>query len=398
MMKGLYVLVTLGMGTVITVVVSLACSYWFFSSLMGGSGYQAIGAGVAGCAIQLFGYGFSASFLRLHALLRWVLCLVPLALSMFCTYSALYGYLSAEKQEKSLAGKKQELILGILEQSAKDREVLTAAAKQSVSERYRTQAKAYLQSNEAARDKDEKLIEKLESSATASGHVTPLDGLVRVTGNSELVTIVFCAWLAVLFDILPVIAIAVITRRRAINHDMEKDVEIPKTAAPIEIGDHINNVIAPLIVVETMENTSQPASAQNQPQQAVSPVHLEVKSTIETYQEGAVQPPAPETEILKPIEATEEDKIQVFTKTRDGSSLDVQSSNKSYEDIIVLLRNGTLKPNYKSVQEYTSWSQWKSQEFFKDCQEKGILEKDGRSFKILTNVAMLDSVKNVVNA
>lgn len=406
MIKGLYIFLTLGIGTAITVVVSLACSYWFFSSLMGSTGYQAIGAGIAGCAIQLFGYGFSASFLRVHTIFRWMLCFIPLALSMLCTYSALYGYLAIEKQQQALVGKKQEIILSMLEQSAKDREVNTAAAKQSLSQRYRSQAKAYLQSNEQARANDEKLIEKLDSHGLTSNRVTPLDGLVRITGDSELTTVAFCAWLAVLFDILPVIAIAIITRRGALKRQSE-DV---RALGPTESVDPINNLYGPVVIVEAVENVvnAAPAAPTELSERDIvsyagdEGIGLELESDLERESnecsQGAHLNEA--SHYLCPSKRPFVEAQNIYFNAVSQSTAPEEGSGASiaHEEVIVLLRNGTLKPNYKSVQEYTGWSQWKSQEFFKDCQEKGILQKEGRSFRILTNVTLLEPGKNVVNA
>lgn len=404
MMKGLYIFLTLGMGTAITVVVSLACSYWFFSSFMGGSGYQAIGAGIAGCAIQLFGYGFSASFLRIHTLVRWLLCFVPLALSMFCTYSALYGYLSAEKQQQTMVGKKQDLILGILEQSAKDKTIITEAAKQSLSVKYRNQAKNYLHSNEAARDKDEKLIEKLDEVSARTQGVTPLDGLVRVTGNSEVTTIAFCVWLAVLFDTLPVIAIAVITRRKAIYHEPVESL----LGAQSTSNEHFSNVFAPVIMVETSESVSQAVQA-SEPEKSDLTTRVNDDST-QSYERITTEEPCSEV-VPSFVHSPRIDVVSLPTRDvivksdeisqipiQDDLSTVVKTIELSYNEVVLMMQSGTLKPNYKSVQEITGWSQWKAQDFFKNCQENGILEKEGRTFKLLNSAEQFEPMQAAVNA
>jgi len=342
-MRETYKWATLGLGTIITVAVSLACSYWFFYSLMGSTGYQAIGAGIAGCAIQLFGYGFAARFLPIKMPVRVFLCFVPLALSMLSSYSALYGYLSKEKITESLAAQEQQLIVNILEQSARDKEIASSAAQQGVADAYRTQAKGFLQLNDVSRDKDERLLGKLEQHKEENKTASPLDGLVKVTGDSELTTIIFCAWLAIMFDILPVIAISVFSRRK-------------------------EEATRPALVIQ-----------QQKKQMVEREEHLihedSVSSNSEYQYEVPEQPTYPQ---------------------KDSS----ESSDKNvvYEEVIVKMRKNDIKPNYKSVREYTGWTQWKAQEFFKYCQESGILEKQGRRFRVINNISTIENIRQLANA
>lgn len=366
MIKYLYTFITLGIGTLTTVLVSLACSYWFFYSLMGSGGYQAIGAGIAGCAIQLFGYGFAASFLKINKPVRVVLCSVPLALSMLSSYSALYGYLSKEKVDGIVDSKKESVIFDILEQSAKDKEIAASAAKQGVGDSYRTQAKSFLEMNSEIREKDEDLLIRLDEQQKQKRDASPLDGLVYVTGSSELAMIIFCAWLAIMFDMLPVIAIGVISRREEAdksnddeqNQDNGNDDDIHY--APQGIDDH----------------------------------------TYAMDHENTVDEIATESVLVDDNSVIDND-LNNSDKNASECLIDCEDNNNdlllSQDEVVTEIRHGRVKPNYKHVQKITGWSQWKAQEFFKHCQEIGILEKHGRSFKVVNNLTVIGHSKKAVN-
>lgn len=366
MIKYLYTFITLGIGTVITVLVSLACSYWFFYSLMGSGGYQSIGAGIAGCAIQLFGYGFAASFLKINKIVRVVLCSVPLALSMLSSYSALYGYLSKEKVDGLVASKKESVIFDILEQSAKDKEIAASAAKQGVGDSYRTQAKSFLEMNSETREKDEHLLIKLDEQQEQKRDASPLDGLVYVTGSSELAMILFCAWLAIMFDMLPVIAIGVISRKEEgdkSNDDVQEqgqdhDEDIDHEAQAID--DHAY------------------APGQETSGSEVVTDSIMVKGNVG---------------IDDDINSSHENPSACLTECEESND----DLLLSQDEVVTEIRHGRVKPNYKHVQQITGWSQWKAQEFFKHCQEIGVLEKHGRSFKVVNNLTVIGQSKKAVN-
>lgn len=379
-MKKTYTMATLGIGTLITILVSLACSYWFFFSLMGSAGYQAIGAGIAGCAIQLFGYGFAVSFLPLKKYIRAILCIVPLALSMLSTYSALYGYLTKERDNSEITAKKQQMMFEILEQSAKDKKIATIAAKQGVGEAYRTQAKGFLQMNDSSRDKDEKLLEKLEEQVSNNHEASPLDGLVRVTGNSELATVLFCIWLAIMFDMLPVIAIGVISQSRSVKPRVEIDIaDTTPLHEPVNISKNRG-----YMNIDTECALNAQSEHPDQVGHSVDERKPEDQSKV----------------IDKPKNNVFENKLKPVTtkhcETTENPASVVQEF--TYDEVISELKYGRLKSNYKAVQQYTGWSQWKTQEFFKYCQEIDVLVKEGRTFKVVNNLALLSHVKKVVNS
>jgi hypothetical protein len=372
-MKYIYVYITLGLGTVITVSISLACSYWFFYSLLGSQGLQSVAAGIAGCAIQLFGYGFAASFLPMNKLFRFGLCIVPLALSMLSTYSALYGYLLKEKMSQELSQKKDALVLGLLEQSSRDKQLAAAAAEQGLGESYRTQAKSFLEFNQASREKDLQLLMEMEEKQQQHlTSATPLDGLVEVTGSSVVATTIFCVWLAIMFDMLPLVAIATLSKRE--QHIKNKDAD---NSAPLPL------VTSPPIDRDEVEATS--------PMEQTPPQHLPSFEAAITPQPTISSPPAINSQPTITPQPTEAEHPVAPEQNEYEQTAAIPAF--SYEQVATELRLGNLQPNYKAVTDYAGWSKWKTQEFFKYCRLHGIVEKRGRGFKLTNKLAVVPSVR-----
>ena len=345
MMREIYKWGTLGLATMIGITVSLACSYWFFYSLMGGSGPEAIAAGIAGCALQLFGYGFAASFLRLHGVARLLLCAMPLALSMFSSYSAMYGYLSHEQATSVNDGRKTDLVYGILEQSSEDKSIAAAAASQGVADKYRTQARGFLEANERARAQDVDLLDRLDEQ-TVQDKASPLDGLVKVTGDQALTTVLFCAWLAVLFDLLPVIAIAVISA----NHPVRaRPTPAPVQSMPIELD---------------------AAASQQDPLEAIA-------ATPQTP--AFIEEPLPEAALHSPII----EDAPVTAAPKKASSSRTVAGEGDFFSWVTQLQGGSFEPTYGAFQQHTGLSKWQAQNFFKQCLAQGIVAKEGRRIKVL---------------
>lgn len=344
-MKSMYMVITLGLGTAITVLVSLGCSYWFFFSLMGGEGLQAIGAGIAGCAIQLFGYGFAVSYLGLHRAFQLVLCIVPLALSMLSTYSALYGFLSHKQAMVDVDRQQQTVVLKILEQSAKDKALAAAAAEQGIGEQYRTQAKKFLELNDQARAKDEALLERLEGQQTQAGRATPLDGLVNVTGDSRLTTIIFCAWLALMFDLLPVIAIASLSRQNKVTN-------LPETSSSV------------LTEQFTQIDTLDPIDVPVQPQEPE--VTVKAKAGHAPKPNDIVEPASPDSEDL------------------------------DFERVAMMeIANENLKPSCRAVQERYGWGRKRASNVLNRCVDEGLLYREGNRYKRVSNITPIRQVQAV---
>tara|TARA_B100000446_G_scaffold184352_1_gene206146 strand:- start:26903 stop:28027 length:1125 start_codon:yes stop_codon:yes gene_type:complete len=358
---------TLGVATAVAIVVSLACSFWFFFSLMGGEGPQAIGAGIAGCTLQIFGYGFAASFLKVNPLARFLLCAMPLALSMFSSYSAIYGFLSHEQEAKSGQNKKTEMVYQILEQSAADKKTASDAASNGIKGKYKSMGKDLLASNERAMERDMQLLEKIEDPEPSS-KASPLDGLVKVTGDASMTTILFCAWLAVLFDLLPVVAISVLsnsTRRKIIDESIDLDVEYTETAHT----DLKKNTIDTEIAVHAQAHIQ----------------HEEIAQELDQVQ-------------TEQIEQSQSEEKKPVAKSQNKAA---KQSDEDYEETILKLRQGLFEATYTGYSEFTGRSKWQAQNFFKRAQEDGYVKKSGRAFEVvdpLTNVSMLPNAAQAVTA
>lgn len=358
---------TLGVATAVAIAVSLACSFWFFFSLMGGEGPQAIGAGIAGCTLQIFGYGFAASFLKVNPLARFLLCAMPLALSMFSSYSAIYGFLSHEQEAKLGQNKKTEMVYQMLEQSANDKKTASEAASNGIKGKYKSMGKDLLASNERAMQRDMKLLDKIDDPEPSS-KASPLDGLVKVTGDASLTTIIFCAWLAVLFDLLPVVAISVLSnskKRKDMNESLELDVELTETVHT----DLKNNTVDTEIAVHAqarIEHEEKPQEQkQVQPEQIDDSQSADKKSAAKITNKAAKQ------------------------------------SDEDYEETILKLRQGLFEATYTGYSEFTGRSKWQAQNFFKRAQEDGYVKKSGRAFEVvnpLTNVSVLPKTAQAATA
>lgn len=389
-----YVFFTLILATLISVAISMACSYWFFSSFMG-EGYAAIGAGIAGCAIQLFGYGFSASFIHINALLRFLLCVIPLSLSMVCSYSALYAYLESHNEQAKSASRHEQLVVEILKQSQSDRAVVTAAAQQSLKHGYRNQAREIIQKNDLARERDEKLLDKLATAEEKSARTSPLDGLIKLTGGAKWVTVVFCLWLAVMFDILPVIAISVVSR--GIKHPNHRDavrlVPVAQTPSPL-----VNEPVVPVVDVCLAPARPDPVveisnSATEQLLQDVQPKCL----TIEDPQH-ALELTAPrdiKNKCSDDENSIANSSVEVAPGPNEAERLLSDGEVLNPQTVIAAFIAGDLEPSYRSVQEFTGWSRWVTQEFFKRCLRDNILVKTGKTFAVVSNVVSMRRVNSL---
>jgi hypothetical protein len=220
--------------------------------------------------------------------------------------------------------------------------------------------------NSEIREKDEDLLIRLDEQQKQKRDASPLDGLVYVTGSSELAMIIFCAWLAIMFDMLPVIAIGVISRREGAdksnddeqNQDNGNDDDI--NYAPQGIDDHTYAM--------DHENTVD-----------------EIVTDSAVVDESVV--------IDNDLNNRDKNASECLIKCEDNNN----ELLLSQDEVVTEIRYGRVKPNYKHVQKITGWSQWKAQEFFKHCQEIGILEKHGRSFKVVNNLTVIGHSKKAVN-
>jgi hypothetical protein len=183
-----------------------------------------------------------------------------------------------------------------------------------------------------------------------------------------MTTVLFCAWLAVLFDLLPVVAISVLSkssRRKLIDESIDLDVEVTE----IVHTDLKNNTVDTEIAVHAQALTQH----EEQPQE-LDKVQVE------------------QTESSQSVEKKPAAKAQ--TKA-------AKKSDGDYEETILKLRQGLFEATYTGYGEFTGRSKWQAQNFFKRAQEDGYVKKSGRAFEVvdpLTNVSMLPNAAQAVTA
>ena len=194
-----------------------------------------VGAAV-GCAVQIMAYGFSGVVVHSkNALLKIVLISLmasALSLSVLSSYATLTGYFAALEGEKlaqqNSAQQKERAVqaalaqrLELVESMSRDVALGSEAADQGLADKYRTQAKQFLQNNQQMRSDLEQQIEKLEALAQSDllegkspAKGSPIDGLASVLGGQNTAIAILCAWLAVMFDALPIAGITLLESRK----------------------------------------------------------------------------------------------------------------------------------------------------------------------------------------
>lgn len=224
---------SVGLGCLILMLASIACTGWFFYSWLGGIP-GLVGASV-GCAVQIMAYGFSGVIVhQANGLLKLILLSLiasALALSILSSYATLNGYFSALQEQSNaktaLAAQKEQAVQAALDQRmqlmqsmSRDVELGSQAANQGLNDKYRTQANQFLKNNEATRSALVEQIEKVEALAqsellteTEEKTASPIDGLSGVLGGQNSAIMVLCIWLALMFDALPIVGIALFEAR-----------------------------------------------------------------------------------------------------------------------------------------------------------------------------------------
>lgn len=361
-MRNVFLSATLVLATLIAVSVSLSCSFWFFYTLIGDGGYPSIFAGLAGCTFQLFAYGFSSYILnikRFYFIPIWfIFCLMPLLLPIFTTYTTLYGYINAGQQKIEKSEVRSQIILDMIEQNRAEASIIVEAAKQSVNERYRTQAERLLTNNKSKNSDNLALLDKLEETQS-SVKTSPLDGLISVTGNSDLTKIVFCAWLSILFDILPVFAIATLSR----------------TKHKITASSNSNHIAHPDIKPSTVQNTSTSSPLIDRP---IPPVES-FKPLVEEIPAQSKKVTPQSTAVLK-----EHEEVECRVEAQDR--IPTEADSELYEQLFVKIRAGNIAPEYSAIMDATGWSRWQTQVFFNEAKKRDIVEKKGK-FLVVKEIA-----------
>lgn len=214
---------------------SIACTGWFFYSWLGGM--PGIVGACVGCAIQLMAYGFSGVMVHHKGgILKTILAALifsALSLSALSSYATLTGYFSAlqnDKQAQLLSAQQKERAvqaaldqrMKLLDAMSRDIEIASNAADQGLADKYRTQASQFLDNNASTRSElaaQIAEIEKLAQSdllqAAPESEASPVDGLASVLGGQSMAIIILCAWLAVMFDALPIVGITLLESKAA---------------------------------------------------------------------------------------------------------------------------------------------------------------------------------------
>lgn len=338
--------VTLGLGSLVTISISLVCSYWFLFSVFGGEGYRAIGAGLAGCAIQLFSYGFSLYLpreTRAYMIPLWlVLCLMSITMSMFATYTTIYSHISSNQEKIHHYEQGNQLIMNLLEESKKDKEIIRGAAEQGLAERYRTQSTQFVQRNQEIMQTELSLLDRIDERTNEIDRSTPMNGVVEIIGTSAMVLTAFCIWIAFMFDALPLFALNAISRisnvsSQARNSDMpvllEVNTPIPEMVNEERIHDSSSNTKKEIV---------------SEPIRHLSPIKKEAQK-----KQNAV----------------------CVKKVEDDTKM-------PYEKVVAAIREQKVVPNYASIQEFSGYTRWQAQDFCRRAIEDNIIERDGRGFKV----------------
>lgn len=407
-------------GTILLVSASLGCSFWFFYSFLDtGSSNQMmlniewfqvpllpVVAGAVGCGAQLFVYSFTANLTHVKDLLfKAVLILISvmtIGLSMFSTYSTLISFLENKSNAMSHHEFVSEQRQKIIESRASDMSINSTSAEQAISDKYRTQSKGLTDVNESLREKQ--LNELSNLSTTAVNKASPLDGLVRVVGSDSMVSTLFCAWLAITFDLLPILGISLLGRlamgfqreklaanlvshgRTEINENTDELPNIDTVATSNErkelVGSTANllatkniqkNVNVQVPDDKTVEELNKlgKENDENALHQNLTRGRTHKKDVLPTSMDKNTQPD-PHNRILQEII----DKKSIFSDIpADYQKVPIGEipTEILYPIITKYLSEGAIPISYSGVIEFTGLSKWKVQQYFTKAVEEGFL-------------------------
>lgn len=406
-------------GTILLVSASLGCSFWFFYSFLdAGSSNQMIlsvmwfqlpllpvVAGCVGCGAQLFVYSFAANLTHVRDLLfKGILILISvmtIGLSMFSTYSTLISFL----ENKSHAMSHQEFVSEqrqkIIESRASDMSINSVSAEQAISDKYRTQSKGLTETNEALRAKQ--LNELSNLSVTSANKASPLDGLVRVVGNDSMVSTLFCAWLAITFDLLPILGISLLGRlamsyqreelapkllshRRTDTKEATGELSNIDTVGTSNERKDLVSSVADLLVTK---KTQKEVGVRVADDKTVGEVNTPARNSDEkTLLHNSVSGGANKTALPASMdEITQSDSHnrviqEIINKKTIYSDIPADYQKASVGDIPTeilypiitkCLSEGAIPISYSGVIEFTGLSKWKVQQYFTKAVEEGFL-------------------------
>lgn len=404
-------------GTILLVSASLGCSFWFFYSFLdAGSSNQMIlsvmwfqlpllpvVAGCVGCGAQLFVYSFAANLTHVKDLFfKGVLILISImtiGLSMFSTYSTLISFLENKSHAMSHHEFVSEQRQKIIESRASDMSINSVSAEQAISDKYRTQSKGLTETNEALRAKQ--LNELSNLSVTSANKASPLDGLVRVVGNDSIVSTLFCAWLAITFDLLPILGISLLGRlamsdqREELEPSLlshgrtgtkEATNELPNTdtvGTPNKRKDLEDSVADLLVTKKTQKEVGVRLAEDKMIGEINTPVRKNDESTILQNSVNDKKDDLP-VSMDKITQSDSHNRViqEIIDKKSIYSDIPADFQKVSVGDIPTeilypiitkYLSEGAIPISYSGVIEFTGLSKWKVQQYFTKAVEEGFL-------------------------
>lgn len=371
---------TLGLATTILVAVSLACSYWFFASIMPGGGISSILAGIAGCAVQIFAYGFSAHIANDSDSRKfWVfVCVMPLLLSIFSTYTTLYGFINAAVEKDTRLNESAQAKRKVIEELIRDNRVARNAISQtnvdSIRKNTDTLERAIDVSSRSAQQ-DLQLLDKLDDQSTKVEEVTPLSGLIRVTGNSTYATNLLCIWLALLFDLLPVLAISILFKETKGINSVPSPIEADGNNGWADFVDH-SITIQPHVDVEPETD-----------QASVSTMPSSPKVIVDVVDENPIVESAIVTQSQVVLTTCGNDEVPRFDDFSQNDSGAVETNKYNDEAVLVpwprdylesQILSGNLELSYEKLISVTGWSRYNLQQLMDKLKGDGKVVKVGR--------------------
>ena len=139
-------------------------------------------AGIAGCAVQIFAYGFSAHISNdSEGRKFWVfVCVMPLLLSIFSTYTTLYGFINAAVEKDARLTQSSDAKRQVIEELIRDNRVARNAIAQTNVDSIRKNTDSLeraMDVSSRSAQQDLNLLEKLDDHSKAVEEVTPFQVL-----------------------------------------------------------------------------------------------------------------------------------------------------------------------------------------------------------------------------
>jgi hypothetical protein len=392
----------LTVGTLLLISASLGCSFWFFYSFLYSAEAEQrllsifglelpllpMVAGLVGCGAQLFVYSFAANLVLLKGFvfksLLILISTLTIGLSMFSTYSTLVSFLEQKSQEVQATTFIAEQRRALIASRNADIGISSQSAERAVGDNYRTQGSGIVAANEELRKRQLEELSQLQEVSGIGATASPLDGLVRVVGDSRSVSALFCAWLAITFDLLPILGISLIGRTAQ------------RKPEPPEQGQSV-------VASNTSEVT--PSSATSAPGDNSEALELERRAGEARLSDGTTtESPELEIEAAPAPMLMAEGRHPKASCSLDENTYDQEPANRMFKQIVdkapiyselpeayqgtdvaeiptaviypVISRflfDGSIPMSYAGVMSFTGLSKWKVQQYFAKAVESGFL-------------------------